>query len=216
MKNVLSRIFKNPYFINISSTTLGVLLAFHLNNLASESALEKDKQKALKILTQELEENQEAVEIEKFQEVFENFLDVERFTKEFPKEKLISAAKLEEAKKAKPKNVTIDPPTKNSDGLLTLNYETKLTIMIHEFHDVAWEAVKASKVFNEFSFECISAVTKPYLLQGHLKTEENKLLSQSRNMGISNLIGTLDTIRQLLEQLKEEQQNSIKALTNCS
>ena len=57
IKNGLQRVYKSSWFITLFATTLGVLLAFYLNNISSNSKTESRKQISIQNLNTEISKN---------------------------------------------------------------------------------------------------------------------------------------------------------------
>ena len=56
-KEKIKHLYKSSWFITIFATTLGVLLAFYLNNLSSRSKIEHRKQVSIENINKELLNN---------------------------------------------------------------------------------------------------------------------------------------------------------------
>ena len=214
IKNRLQKIYKNSWFITLFATTLGVLLAFYLNNINSRSKIEVRKQISIQNLNNEITKNKSELLDSKDNEKLIDFLnEIRKINNDIPNDLTLSTKAMEKLKNKYSGFIEIRDSTNVHIDYYSYNIVYKFELDLDDIQNIAWETSKMSDITNEFNYDCLHALVKIYSLQEIFTNEQQKLLSHFVNAEHNKLLSALRIVQQLKTQLliiMVEGQNQIK------
>jgi hypothetical protein len=215
IKKGLQKIYKSSWFITLFATTLGVLLAFYLNNINSRSKIELRKQISIQNLNNEISKNKFDLLDSNDNERLIDFLnEIRKINNEIPNDLTLSTKAMGKLKKKYSSFIEIRDSTNVESDYYIYNVAYKFQLNLNDLQNIAWETSKMSDITNEFNYDCLHALVKIYSLQEIFINEQQNLLSHFVNAEHNKLLSALRIVQQLKTQLLNimvEGQNQIKS-----
>lgn len=216
IKSKLNKIYKSSWFITLFATTLGVLLAFYLNNLNSSSKIENRKLNSIQNLNNELFNNKIVLLDSKDNEVLIDFLNkIQELDEEFPNELTTSINTMMKLKISYSDFIEIKDSTRIGDDLYKYNVAYKFELNLDDLQNIAWETSKMSNITNELNYDCLQVLVKIYSLQEIFTNEQKKILNHFVNAEHDKLLSALLIVQQLKSQLLNVMVEGQKEINNC-
>jgi len=216
IKSKLNKLYKSSWFITLFATTLGVLLAFYLNNLNSRSKIENRKQISIQNLNNELFNNKTILLDSKDNEGLIDFLNkIKELDEEFPNELTTSINTMMKLKINYSDFIEIRDSTGIRDDLYKYNVAYKFELNLDDLQNIAWETSKMSNITNELNYECLQVLVKIYSLQKIFTDEQQKILNHFVNAEHDKLLSALLIVQQLKSQLLNIMVEGQKEINNC-
>lgn len=217
IKTVLKKIYKGSWFITLFATTLGVLLAFYLNNLNERSKIENRKQISVQNLKKELANNKaELLNAENNDQLIEFLNVIKRIDATIPNTLTTSSAVMNELRTKYSDFILINKSIPIADDQYEYQLNYKLTFELEELQNIAWETSKMSDVTNEFDYNCLQILVKTYALQEVYIQEQQKVLNHFVNSEHIKVWGTLLIVEQLKKQLLDSLSEAQEKVKNCN
>jgi len=214
IKSKLNKLYS--WFITLFATTLGVLLAFYLNNLNSRSKIENRKQISIQNLNNELFNNKTILLDSKDNEGLIDFLNkIKELDEEFPNELTTSINTMMKLKINYSDFIEIRDSTGIRDDLYKYNVAYKFELNLDDLQNIAWETSKMSNITNELNYECLQVLVKIYSLQKIFTDEQQKILNHFVNAEHDKLLSALLIVQQLKSQLLNIMVEGQKEINNC-
>ena len=202
IKNNLQKIYKSSWFITLFATTLGVLLAFYLNNISSRSKIELRKQVSIQNLNNEIFKNKSELLDSNDNERLIDFLsEIRKIDNEISNDLTLSTNAMDKLKKEYSDFIEIRDSTNVLNNQYIYNIAYKFELNLDGLQNIAWETAKMSGITNEFNYDCLQDLVKIYSLQEIFKNEQQKLLSHFVNAEHNKLLSALNIVQQLKTQL---------------
>ena len=213
IKYKLKTLYKSSWFITLLATTLGVLLAFYLNNVNDYLKIESSKQVAIENLNNEIKNNKLTLnDPSDNQKLIDFLLEIRKIDAEISNELKTSIHVMSELKINYPGFIEIKDSIDLGDNLIKYNISYKLELNFNDLQSISWEAAKISNVINEFSYDCLQILIEIYYRQEIYTIQQQKTLEYFVNTEFKKLLSALLVIEQLKSQLIaqiSESQNKI-------
>jgi hypothetical protein len=202
IKNSLQKIYKSSWFITLFATTLGVLLAFYLNNISSRSKIELRKQVSIQNLNNEIFKNKSELLDSNDNERLIDFLsEIRKINNEISNDLTLSTNAMDKLKREYSDFIQIRDSTNVLNNQYKYNIAYKFELNLDGLQNIAWETSKMSGITNEFNYDCLQVLVKVYSLQEIFTNEQQKLLSHFVNAEHNKLLSALSIVQQLKIQL---------------
>jgi len=215
IKNRLQKIYKSAWFITLFATTLGVLLAFYLNNISSNSKIESRKQISIQNLNTEISKNKsELIDSNDNERLIAFLSEIRKIDSGIPNDLTISSKEMDKLKNEYSGFIEIRDSTNVKSDNYRYSVTYKFELNLDNLQNIAWETSKMSDITNEFNYDCLQALVKIYSLQEIFINEQQEILSYFVNAEHNKLLSALRIVQQLKTQLlnvMEEGQNQIKS-----
>lgn len=217
IKKVLKELYKSSWFITLFATTLGVLLAFYLNDLSSRSKIENRKQLSILNINNELDRNKSVLNDSNNNERLINFLTkVRKINVEIPNELTTTASSMKKLKMNYADFIEIKDSIGSFKNSFKYNVAYKFELNLDDLQNIAWETSKMSDITTELNYDCLQALVKVYSLQEIYTNEQQKILVHFVNAEHNKLLSTLRIVQQLKSQLLNEIENGKIENKNCN
>lgn len=217
IKTVLKELYKSSWFITLFATTLGVLLAFYLNDLSSRSKIENRKQLSILNINNELDRNKSVLNDSNNNERLINFLTkVRKINVEIPNELTTTASSMKKLKMNYADFIEIKDSIGSFKNSFKYNVAYKFELNLDDLQNIAWETSKMSDITTELNYDCLQALVKVYSLQEIYTNEQQKILVHFVNAEHNKLLSTLRIVQQLKSQLLNEIENGKIENKNCN
>ncbi|TJY38072.1 hypothetical protein [Pontimicrobium aquaticum] len=217
LKKTLKRLYKSTWFVTLFATTMGVLLAFYLNDVSIRTKINQKKAVSIKSLALELKNNENTLVSSNDNKKLTNFLqELKKINGKISRVIEISTSERKKLEKKYHQLFNVVDSIKTNKDLYQYNVEYSFNLELNDLSDIAWETYKLSEVINEFDYECIQAFVGAYKLQEIYLNEQQKLLNYFVNANHSKLLGELLIIQQLKSQLINTIKQSQKQLMICN
>ncbi len=216
IKYRLEKLYKSSWFITLFATTLGVLLAFYLNNLNDHLKIESRKQVAIENLDNEIKNNKLTLNKPKDNQRLIDFLQkVREIDEEISTELTTSIHKMSELIINYPDFIEIKDSIDLDNNLFEYNVSYKLRLNFNDLQKISWETSKMSNVINELSYDCLQALNQIYYRQEIYTSQQQKTLEYFINAEHKKLLTALRIIEQLKSQLINEISEGQNNIKNC-
>jgi len=217
IKNSLRKTYKSSWFITLFATTLGVLLAFYLNNVNDHLKKESRKQIAIENLNNEIENNILTLNNPNDnQRLIDFFQKVREIDEEISNELTTSIHEMSELKINYPDFIEIKDSIDLGINLFKYNISYKLELNFNDLQKISWETSKMSDVINEFSYDCLQALNEIYYRQEIYTSQQQKTLEYFVNTEHKKLLTALLIIEQLKSQLINQISEGQNKIKNCN
>ncbi len=217
--NIKSRFYKlygSSWFITLFATTLGVLLAFYLNDLSARSKIEDRKQFSIQNLDKELSINKSILlESEQNDRLIDFLSAIRKIDPGFSNELNTSVNSMNALMKDYFGFMEIRDSTYIEPNIFQYDVAYKFVLDLDDLQYIAWETSKMSNITHELDYNCLQILVKIYSLQDIYTKEQQKILDHFVNADHSKLLSTMSIVQQFKLQLLDaisEGQNQIK---NC-
>ena len=216
MKYSLQKLYKSSWFITLFATTLGVLLAFYLNNVNDHLKIESRKQVALENLDNEIKSNKLTLNKPKDNQRLIDFLQrIGEIDEEISTKLTTSIHEMSELKINYPGFIKIKDSVDLGVNLFKYNVSYKLELNINDLQKISWETAKMSDVINELSYDCLKALNEIYYGQERYTNQQQKTLEHFMNAEHKKLLSALLLIEQLKSPLIKEMSKCQNKIKNC-
>ncbi|EAQ99691.1 hypothetical protein [Maribacter sp. HTCC2170] len=216
IKYRLNKLYKSSWFITLFATTLGVLLAFYLNNLNDNLKIESSKQVVIKNLNNEITNNKLTLNDPSDNQRLINFLlEVREIDEEISNELTTSIHNINELKINYPDFIEIKDSIDIDVNLFKYNVSYKLELNFNDLQKISWETSKMSDVINELNYDCLEALNEIYYRQGIYTNQQQKTLEYFVSAEHKKLLKALNIIEQLKSQLIDQISESQNKIKNC-
>ncbi|OUR92057.1 hypothetical protein A9Q87_08130 [Flavobacteriales bacterium 34_180_T64] len=216
IKSKLNKLYKSSWFITLFATTLGVLLAFYLNNLNSRSKIESRKLISIQNLNNELLNNKTALLDSKDNERLIDFLsEIKELDHEFSNELITATNTMMKLKTSYSDFIEIRDSIGIRDDLYKYNVAYQFELNLDDLQNIAWETSKMSNITNELNYDCLQVLVKVYSLQEIFTNEQQKIINHFVNAEHDKLLGALLIVQQLKSQLMNVMIEGQKEINNC-
>ena len=217
IKSKLNKLYKSSWFITLFATTLGVLLAFYLNNLSSLSKIETRKEISIQSINNELIYNKSALLDSKGNDKLIEFLNtIKTIDNSIPNELTTSVNTMIELRKNYFDFMKIIDSTNVKDDLFKYNISFKFVLNLDDLQSIAWETSKISEVISELDYDCLQALVRTYSLQTIYSVEQQKILNHFINVDHKKLLSTMLIVKQLRTQLLNSIIEGQEQIKNCN
>ena len=214
IKSQLKKLYKSSWFITLFATTLGVLLAFYLNNLNERSKIENRKQISVQNLKKELANNKsELLNADNNDQLIDFLNAIKRIDATIPNTLSTSPSLMNELLTKYSDFIIIRDSIVIDEDQFEYHLNYKLNFELEELQNIAWETSKMSDVTNELDYNCLQILVKTYALQEIFTQEQQKVLNHFVNEEHIKVWGTILIVQQLKEQLLDaiiEAQEKVK------
>ncbi|MGD1841615.1 MAG: hypothetical protein ACFB0B_12070 [Thermonemataceae bacterium] len=209
------KILNSNWFITIFSTTVGVLLAFYVNDLGERFSTNQRKKNALDNIIQEISQNRDDLKAQKVNDTLLDYLvEIKSLNEEIsttftahPDSFRVLLAKV-------PVMALIDSVAL-SDTVYQYKVKFNFHLTLNDPPQIAWEAAKLADVPNELSYECLEVLVDVYAIQQLYVEEERKLLDLLLEGKHVKMLRTLAMVKSIKKQLLEQYRKTLQQLTNC-
>lgn len=216
-KNWLIKLYKSSWFITLFATTLGVLLAFYLNDLSTRSKIEDRKQVSIQNITNELMNNKtELTDSENNERLIEFLTKVRDINDEIPNELITTIGFMNTLSKNYSDFMVIQDSIKIDETNYEYDIAYRFNLILDDLQNIAWEAFKMSDITNELDYSCLQILVKIYSLQEIYINEQQKILDYFVNAEHTKLLGALQITKQLEHQLLNATREGLEEITNCN
>ncbi|MBV1923360.1 MAG: hypothetical protein KUG68_04940 [Flavobacteriaceae bacterium] len=216
IKSRLKKLYKSSWFITLFATTLGVLLAFYLNNLNDHLKIESSKQVVIENLNNEIANNKLTLNDPSDNKKLINFLQrVREIDEEISNELTTSIHEMSELKINFPAFIEINDSIDLSANLFKYNVSYRLELNFNDLQKISWETSKMSDVINELNYDCLEALNEIYYRQGIYTSQQQKTLEYFVNAEHKKLLKALRIIEQLKAQLINQISDNQIRIKNC-
>ncbi len=216
IKYRLEKLYKSSWFITLFATTLGVLLAFYLNNLNDHLKIEARKQVAIENLENEIKNNKLTLNKTHDNQRLIDFLQtVEEIDIEISNELTTSIHEMSELKINYHDLFEIKDSIDLDNNLFKYNVSYTLQLNFNDLQKISWETSKMSTIFNELSYDCLQALNQVYYRQEIYTRQQQKTLEYLINAEKKQLLSALRIIEQLKSQLIDEISESQNKMSDC-
>jgi len=216
IKSKLNKLYKSSWFITLFATTLGVLLAFYLNNLSERAKIDSRKEISIKSINDELINNKSALLDSKDNDSLIEFLNtIKTIDSSIPNELTLSVNTMTELKNSYFNFIKIVDSTIIRDHLYKYNVSFKFELKLNDLRSIAWETSKISDVISELDYDCVQALVRIYSLQEIYSNEQQKILNHFVNADHKKLLSELLIIRQLKMQLLNSIIEGLEQIKSC-
>ena len=217
IKNSLQKIYKSSWFITLFATTLGVLLAFYLNNISSRSKIELRKQVSIQNLNNEIFKNKsELLDSNDNERLIDFLIEIRKINNEISNDLTLSTNAMDKLKKEYSDFIQILDSTNVLNNQYKYNIAYKFELNLDGLQNIAWETSKMSGITNEFNYDCLQDLVKIYSLQEIFKNEQQKLLSHFVNAEHNKLLSALSIVQQLKTQLLNVMVEGHRQINECN
>ena len=217
IKSKLNKLYKSSWFITLFATTLGVLLAFYLNNLSSLSKIETRKEISIQSMNDELIYNKSALLDSKGNDKLIEFLNtIKTIDNSIPNELTTSVNTMNELRKNYFDFIKIIDSTNVKDDLFKYNISFKFELNLDDLQSIAWETSKISEVISELDYDCLQALVRTYSLQKIYLVEQQKILNHFINVDHKKLLSAMLIVKQLRTQLLNSIIEGQEQIKNCN
>jgi len=217
IKSKLNKLYKSSWFITLFATTLGVLLAFYLNNLSSLSKIETRKKISIQSMNNELIYNKSALLDSKSNDKLIEFLNtIKTIDNSIPNELTTSVNTMNELRKNYFDFIKIVDSTNVKDDLFKYNISFKFELNLDDLQSIAWETSKISEVISELDYDCLQALVRTYSLQKIYSVEQQKILNHFINVDHKKLLSAMLIVKQLRTQLLNSIIEGQEQIKNCN
>lgn len=215
-KKRLKKLYRSSMFITLFATTLGVLLAFYLNNLNARAKIEDRKQISIQNLRKELANNKAELLDSKENDRLIDFLrKVRSIDSKIPNELTTSVHSINSLRKHYSDFLIIKDSTVIDENLFEYNIQYKFELSLIELQKIAWETSKMSNITSEFDYDCLQSLVKVYSLHDIYSQEQQKILNHFVTAEHNNLLSAMLIVQQLQSQLLEVIIEGEKEIENC-
>lgn len=216
IKYKLKKLYKSSWFITLFATTLGVLLAFYLNNVNDHLKMESRKQVAIENLNNEIKNNKLTLNKPKDNQRLIDFLQkIREIDEEISTELATSIHEMNALKINYPDFIEIKDSIDLDNNLFKYNVSYKLQLNFNDLQKISWETSKMSNVINELSYDCLQALNQIYYRQEIYTSQQQKTLEYFINTEHKKLLTALRIIEQLKSQLIKEISEGQNQMKNC-
>lgn len=216
IKYRLKKLYKSSWFITLFATTLGVLLAFYLNNLNEYLKIESRKQVAIENLNIEIKNNKLVLNDPNDNQRLIGFLEkVRNIDTEISNELTTSVHDMSELKINYPDFIEIKDSIDLGINLIKYNVAYMIELNFNDLQNISWETSKMSNVINEFSYECLQILIEIYYDQEIYTIQQQKTLEYIVNAEHKKLLSALLIIEQLKSQLIDEISEGQSKIGDC-
>lgn len=216
LKKHTSNLLKSSWFITLFATTLGVLLALHLNNLNSKIKIEEKKQLAIKNIEKELILNKEEIDDSEDNDKLLKFLEkVDKENKGITKKLYLSSTSMKEILTQYPNYIEIIDSTKTIKDEYVYNVNYQFGLGLDNLQKIAWETSQMSDIINELSYECLQTIVTTYSLQEIYTKEQQKLTNHLINEDFNKIFKSMSILKNLKLQLSEAISEAKELIKNC-
>jgi len=216
IKKKIKKVYKSSWFITLFATTLGVLLAFYLNNISSNSKLESSKQISIQNLNTELSKNKsELLDSNDNERLIEFLIEIRKINNEISNDLILSTGKMDKIKNKYVDFIEIRDSTNIQSDHFRYNVAYKFELNLDDLQNIAWETSKMSDITNEFNYDCLQSLVKIYSLQEIFISEQQNLLGHFVNAEHNKLLSALRIVQQLKSQLLNVMDAGQNQIKNC-
>ena len=213
----VNKLYKNSWFITLFATTLGVLLAFYLNNLSSRYRIEERKEISINNIQTELRNNKiELTDSANNKRLIEFLTKVEEIDDEIPNELITSIKSMSKIKKNFSDFIIIKDSIGTDQDKYKYQLAYKFDLVLEDLQNIAWEAFKMSDITNELDYSCLQILVKIYSLQDIYIKEQQKILDYFVKAEHSELLGSLKIVQQLKSQLLNNTEQGLSKIKSCN
>ena len=176
IKNYLNRLYKNTWFMTLFATTLGVLLAFYLNDLSSRATIENRKQVSIKNLTSEMIDNEsELVDSNDNEKLIAFLREIRAIDEKIPNRIITSFKTIAKLRSKHPDFMEIKDSSRIDVDHYEYNVSYKFELSLDNLQNIAWETSKMSGITNEMKYDCLQTLVEVYTLQEIYIKEQQKI-----------------------------------------
>ncbi|MEH6535648.1 MAG: hypothetical protein V7719_04600 [Psychroserpens sp.] len=216
IKYRLIKLYKSSWFITLFATTLGVLLAFYLNNVNDHLKIESRKQVAIENLDIEIKNNKLTLNDPVDNRRLIDFLQkVREINEEISNELTTSILEMSELKINYPDFIEVKDSTDLDNNVFKYNVSYKLELNFNDLQKISWETSKMSNIINELSYECLQILNQIYYRQEIYISQQEKTLEHFVNVEFKKLLSALLIIEQFKSQLIDEISEGQNKIGDC-
>jgi len=217
IKKRLKKLYKGSWFITLFATTLGVLLAFYLNNENDRLKMKSRKQVVIENLTNEIEKNKVTLnDPTDNSRLIEFFKEVKKIDSEISNEPITSVQEMNKLIASYPNFIKIKDSIDLGTNLVQYNVVYKPELNFNDLQKISWETSKMSDVINELSYDCLEALNQIYYRIEVYTNEQQKTLQHLVNVEHNKLLSALLIIEQLKSQLIDEITAGQNKMSSCN
>lgn len=217
IRNKLERLYKGTWFITLFATTIGVLLAFYLNNLNEHIKTDSLKQVSLKSIHDELIHNESRLLDTTANDQLIKFLKaVKAIDAHIPTELTTSIGEMSVLKTSYADFIKIVDSVLIEKEIFKYSMSYKFELNLDDLRSIAWETSKLSEVIRELKYECVQALVKIYSLQEIYASEQQKTLNYFVEVNHKKLLNEMLIVKQLRTQLLVAIKEGIEEIKNCN
>ena len=202
IKNRLKKLYRGSWFITLFATTLGVLLAFYLNNVSYRLKIESRKQVAIENLNNEISNNTSTLTDSDDNLRLIGFLrEVRKIDNEISNDLVVSIDEMRELKTKYSDFIEIRDSISNGTDQVKYNVAYTFELNLDDLQKISWETSKMSDVINELNYDCLQVLVRIYSLQEIYLNEQQKILEYFVNAEHQKLLSAMGILQQLKTQL---------------
>lgn len=217
LREQLKRMVGNNAFMTLFATTLGVLLAFYLNNLAELRNETRKVNRAFSNIIEELESNKNHLELGNINDSALVALDgIRKYDPLLNGEIIATSDSIDSIfDEIKIAQVLDSIDFGNNLKKYFVNY-SKIEFGISTLPNVAWEAAQMAAVTNEFDYNCLTAIIETYDMQNLYETEARRLLEFYLKEKYSQMYLGLAVTKHLRNELILQYEKALTVIRNCN
>ena len=212
----LKRLYKSSWFITLFATMFGVLLAFYLDDLSSQSKVEKRMKTSIRNIDNELTYNIAALR-DSSNNNLSNFLgEIRSIDSRIPNELTMSTFSMNNLIMNYSNFIEVNDSTSINGDLYKYNIGYKFELNLDDIQNIAWETFKMSNINSELNYNCLQILVQIYSLQEIYLNEQQKTLNYFINAEHKKLLNSLSINQQLKSQLLNVMSEGQEKINNCS
>ena len=217
VKNRINNLLSNPWFVTLFATTLGVLLAFYLNNLNARSKLKKQTNISVQNITKELASNKAELLDSKDNDQLIFFLNkVDEIDNQIPNNLVTTTNTINYLRNTYPDFIAISDSTRIDNERYDYEVDYRFVLSLKDLQSIAWETSVMSNITNELNYNCLQNLVKIYHLQEIYTQEQQKILTHFINAEHVKLRSAMLIVVQLENQLLEVIEEGEMQMEECS
>ena len=203
--------------MTLFATTLGVLLAFYLNDLSSRATIENRKQVSIKNLTSEMIDNEsELVDSNDNEKLIAFLREIRAIDEKIPNRIITSFKTIAKLRSKHPDFMEIKDSSRIDVDHYEYNVSYKFELSLDNLQNIAWETSKMSGITNEMKYDCLQTLVEVYTLQEIYIKEQQKILNYFVNAEHNKLLSSLLIMQQLESQLLDVMRDGQIEIKNCN
>ncbi len=216
-KERLKKLYKSSWFITIFATTLGVLLAFYLNNLSFQSKIEERVQISIQNITSELINiKEELTDSENNDRLIGFLVSIREIDDKIPNELITTVSSMDKIRNNYSDFMVLKDSIRINNNNYNYTISYKFNLVLEDLNYIAWEAFKMSDITNELDYSCLQDLVKIYSLQEIYIIEQQKLLDYFVKAEHNKLLIALQLTQQLKSQLLIATEEGLEKINQCN
>lgn len=212
LKKIL-KLITGSTFITFLSTTLGVLLAFYLDNRSSKQEIEHKVKVSIENIFEELDNNIDQLkDSTDIQLQLEMYYDIGEINPELSSELTTTTETIQNLRSKYGEFIEVIDSSKTESSEYTYSVSYSFQVSLFTLSKIAWESAKTAGIMEHLKYETLLSLTQIYELQELFNEEQQKTFTPIIEERPKEFVMRTRIVEQLRAQLLYITQESVHEL----